>query len=104
MMNGQLNRNQLKALQNALSDLELPPKKRQRLLWRMAKYGVIQAARHHVRHQQSPDGGRWADRKSPWRKKMLRNIPKLLHRLNLCNQRWKSVRRLANCHKMTYRS
>ncbi|MCW7761688.1 phage virion morphogenesis protein [Photorhabdus luminescens] len=79
MINGQLNRNQLKALQNALSDLELLPKKRQRLLWRMAKYGVIQAAKRHVRNQQSPDGGRWTARKSPWRKKMLRNMPKLLH-------------------------
>ncbi|NHB96681.1 hypothetical protein C5470_09790 [Photorhabdus stackebrandtii] len=79
MINGQLNRNQLKALQNALSDLELLPKKRQRLLWRMAKYGVIQAAKRHVRHQQSPDGGQWTARKSPWRKKMLRNMPKLLH-------------------------
>ncbi|RAW93270.1 hypothetical protein CKY04_22120 [Photorhabdus sp. S8-52] len=79
MMNGQLNRNQLKALQKTLSGLELPPKKRQRLLWRMAKYGVIQAAKRNVRNQQSPDGGRWAVRKSPWRKKMLRNMPRLLY-------------------------
>ncbi|WP_323840743.1 hypothetical protein [Photorhabdus africana] len=79
MMQGQLNRNQFKALQNALSDLELPSKKRQRLLWRIVKYGVIPAAKRHVRNQQSPDGGRWTARKSPWRKKMLRNMPKRLH-------------------------
>ncbi|CCW29807.1 putative phage gene [Xenorhabdus nematophila F1] len=79
MINGQLNRNQLKVLQDELSRLELPPKKRQRLLWRIAKYGVIQAAKRNVRNQQSPDGSSWPVRKSPWRKKMLRNMPKLLH-------------------------
>ncbi|PHM43750.1 phage virion morphogenesis protein [Xenorhabdus szentirmaii] len=79
MIHGQLNRNQLKEMQDALSNLELPPQKRQRLLWRIAKYGVIQAAKRNVKNQRSPDGDSWAERKSPWRKKMLRNMPKLLH-------------------------
>ncbi|OTA14719.1 hypothetical protein Xvie_03420 [Xenorhabdus vietnamensis] len=79
MMHGQLNPDQLKALQDALGSLELPEKKRQRLLWRIAKYGLIDAAKRHVRNQRSPDGESWAARKSPWRKKMLRNMPKLLH-------------------------
>ncbi|MDC9588560.1 hypothetical protein PSI23_04360 [Xenorhabdus sp. XENO-10] len=79
MIHGQLNSNQLKELQDALSNLELPEKKRQRLLWRIAKYGLIDAAKRHVRNQRSPDGESWPVRKSPWRKKMLRNMPKLLH-------------------------
>ncbi|WP_237387264.1 hypothetical protein [Xenorhabdus sp. Sc-CR9] len=79
MIHGQLNSNQLKALQDTLSNLELPQKKRQRLLWRIAKYGVIQAAKRNVRNQQSPDGRSWPVRKGAWRKKMLRNMPKLLH-------------------------
>ncbi|WP_319927379.1 hypothetical protein [Xenorhabdus littoralis] len=54
MIHGQLNSNQLKELQDVLSNLELPQKKRQRLLWRIAKYGVIQAAKRNVRNQQSP--------------------------------------------------
>ncbi|AOM42232.1 phage virion morphogenesis protein [Xenorhabdus hominickii] len=79
MIHGQLNSNQLKVLQEALSSLDLPEKKRQRLLWRIAKYGLIDAAKRNVRNQQSPDGSSWPARKSPWRKKMLRNLPKLLH-------------------------
>ena len=66
-------------MQKALKGLELPPKKRQRFLWRMAKYGVIAAAKRNVKNQQSPDGQNWQARKSQWRKKMLRNMPKLLH-------------------------
>jgi hypothetical protein len=79
MIHGQLNRNQLKKLRDELSSLELPPKKRQRLLWRIAKYGLVDAAKRHVSHQQSPDGESWPARKSPRRQKMLRNLPKLLH-------------------------
>ncbi|CDG19128.1 phage virion morphogenesis protein [Xenorhabdus doucetiae] len=79
MIHGQLNRNQLKEMQDALSRFDLPPQKRQRLLWRMAKYGLIDSAKRHIRNQQSPDGESWPARKSPRRQKMLRNMPKLLH-------------------------
>ncbi|MCC8380193.1 hypothetical protein [Xenorhabdus sp. PB30.3] len=79
MIHGQLNRNQLKQWQDALSHLDLPEKKRQRLLWRIAKYGLIDAAKRNVRNQRSPDGESWPVRKSAYRKKMLRNMPKLLH-------------------------
>ncbi|SFN70393.1 hypothetical protein [Xenorhabdus japonica] len=79
MIHGQLNSNQLKELQDALSNLELPEKKRQRLLWRIAKYGLIDAAKRNVRNQRSPEGESWPVRKSSYRKKMLRNMPKLLH-------------------------
>nr|WP_254872803.1 hypothetical protein [Enterobacter hormaechei] len=59
--------------------MELPPKKRQRLLWRMAKYGVIAAAKRNVRNQETPDGEGWEGRKTKRKGKMLRNMPKLLH-------------------------
>lgn len=79
IINGQLNKGQLKELRQALRQLDFPPKKRQRLLWRLAKYGVINAAARHVRQQQEPDGTPWASRQSKRRGKMLRNMPKLLH-------------------------
>ncbi|MGG7685929.1 hypothetical protein PGO29_02255 [Klebsiella aerogenes] len=76
---GELNKAQLAALREALAAMELPPKKRQRLLWRMAKYGVIAAAKRHVRNQESPEGSAWPGRKTRRKGKMLRNMPKLLH-------------------------
>ncbi|AYX16887.1 phage virion morphogenesis protein [Yersinia pseudotuberculosis] len=79
MINGELNTTQLTALREALKRLELPPKKRQRLLWRLAKYGVMVAAKRNVRNQQSPDGTPWQGRQTNQRGKMLRNMPKLMH-------------------------
>lgn len=79
IINGQLNEKQFKEMQEALKGLELPPKKKQRFLWRMAKYGVIAAAKRNVKNQQSPDGTAWPARQSKYKKKMLRNMPKLLH-------------------------
>lgn len=76
---GELNKAQLAELRKALAGLELPPKKRQRLLWRMAKYGVIAAAKRNVRNQESPDGTAWPGRKTRRKGKMLRKMPKLLH-------------------------
>lgn len=76
---GELNKKQLRELREALASMELPPKKRQRLLWRLAKYGLIAAAKRNVRNQQSPDGQPWARRKTRRKGKMLRNMPKLLH-------------------------
>ncbi|WP_432325203.1 phage virion morphogenesis protein [Yersinia enterocolitica] len=79
IINGELSKKQLTELQQALKRLELPPQKRQRLLWRLAKYGVIVAAKRNVRNQQSPDGTPWQGRQTNQRGKMLRNMPKLLH-------------------------
>lgn len=76
---GELNKKQLAELRKALADMELPPGKRQRLLWRIAKYGVIAAAKRHVRNQAAPDGAAWPGRKTRRKGKMLRNMPKLLH-------------------------
>lgn len=76
---GELNKKQLAELRKALAGMELSPKKRQRLLWRMAKYGLIAAAKRHVRNQAAPDGTAWPGRKTKRRGKMLRNLPNLLH-------------------------
>ncbi|AIK13762.1 phage virion morphogenesis protein [Pectobacterium atrosepticum] len=75
---GGLPQRQLRQLRAALASLELPPKKRQRLLWRIAKLGVIVAAKRNQRNQTSPDGQPWAPRKRG-KGKMLRQLPKLLH-------------------------
>ncbi len=79
IINGELSKKQLAELQQALKRLDLPPPKRQRLLWRLAKYGVIVAAKRNVRNQQAPDGTPWQGRQTNQRGKMLRNMPKLLH-------------------------
>lgn len=76
---GQLNAEQLKALRAKLKDLELPQKKRQRLLWRIAKYGVIVASKRNIRKQSNPDGEAWQSRPGNYKKKMLRNMPKMMH-------------------------
>lgn len=79
IIGAELDRSQLRELRKALAELELPKKKRQRLIWRLAKYGVIPAAKRNVRNQQSPDGTPWQGRKTRRRGKMLRNLPNLLH-------------------------
>ena len=79
ILGAELNPAQLRELRKALAELELPQKKRQRLIWRLAKYGVIPAAKRNVRNQQSPDGTPWQGRKTRRRGKMLRNLPNLLH-------------------------
>lgn len=75
----EINAAQLREMRREIAKLELPQKKRQRLIWRMAKYGVIPAAKRNVRNQQSPDGAPWQGRKTRRRGKMLRNLPNLLH-------------------------
>ena len=77
--NGELNAAQLRELRQTLAGLDLPQKKRQRLIWRLAKYGLIPAAKRHVRNQQTPDGQAWAKRRTRRKGRMLRNLPGLLH-------------------------
>nr|WP_140920171.1 phage virion morphogenesis protein [Limnobaculum xujianqingii] len=79
MFRGELNRSQFKTLLDEIKKREIPPKKRQRLLWRIAKYGVMVAAKRHQRQQQDPEGQAWAPRKRGKKKPMLRNLPKLMH-------------------------
>lgn len=78
MIQGELNKAQLAALKAALDAIDLPPKKQQRLLWRIAKLGIITAAKRNARNQTDPDGQPWEKRKRG-KKKMLRQLPKLLH-------------------------
>ncbi len=78
MISGQLNQTQFHKLQEALKQNDLTAQKRQKLLFRLAKYGVIDAAKRNVKKQQSPDGEPWDARQSKRRKKMLNNMPKLL--------------------------
>ncbi|ENK1841790.1 hypothetical protein ACOSP8_003993 [Enterobacter hormaechei] len=78
MIQGELNQEQFRQLQTALASLELPPPKRRRLLWRMAKYGVEAASKRNVRNQQSPEGEKWPARQTRRKGKMLRNMPKLI--------------------------
>lgn len=77
MIRGELNQQQLKQMRKALAAADLPPKKRQRLLWRIAKLGIIVAAKRNQRNQSAPDGTPWAPRKRG-KGKMLRGLPKLL--------------------------
>nr|WP_263441506.1 phage virion morphogenesis protein [Klebsiella oxytoca] len=73
-----MDKRQLKELRQALAAAELKPKQRQRLLWRIAKLGIINAARRHQRNQVTPDGQPWPKRKRG-KGKMLRQLPRLLH-------------------------
>ncbi|EIX9046451.1 hypothetical protein MLE11_002450 [Klebsiella oxytoca] len=77
-IDGGLDKRQLKELRQALAAAELKPKQRQRLLWRIAKLGIINAARRHQRNQVTPDGLPWPKRKRG-KGKMLRQLPRLLH-------------------------
>ncbi len=77
-IDGGLDKRQLKELRQALAAAELKPKQRQRLLWRIAKLGIINAARRHQRNQVTPDGQPWPKRKRG-KGKMLRQLPRLLY-------------------------
>lgn len=67
-----------KALQDELKAAELPPKKRQRLLWRILKQGVMVAARRHQRRQENADGIKWPGRANGRKKKMMRELVKMM--------------------------
>lgn len=81
-IDGGLDRRQLGELRRELAKRDLPPRKRQRLLWRIAQRGIIAASKRHQRQQQTPDGKPWEPRKRG-NKKMLRGLPKLLAVRNL---------------------
>jgi len=77
VIRGDLNQSQLKQMRAALAAADLPAKKRQRLLWRIAKLGIIVAAKRNQRNQTAPDGTPWTPRKRG-KGKMLKGLPKLL--------------------------
>ncbi|MEM5487061.1 hypothetical protein [Enterobacter cloacae] len=74
---GGLDRRQLSVLRQELAKRDLPPRKRQRLLWRIAQRGIIAASKRNQRLQQTPDGKTWEPRRRG-NQKMLRGLPKLL--------------------------
>lgn len=74
---GGLDQRQLRQLRAALAAADLKPKQRQRLLWRIAKLGIIVVAKRNQRNQVTPDGQPWPKRKRG-KGKMLRQLPKLL--------------------------
>ena len=65
-----------KRSKDQLNLLAMPPKKRQRLVWRAANE-MKKLATRNVRQQQDPNGNAWAPRKRG-KRKMLRGLPKLL--------------------------
>lgn len=75
---------QLRQVQRAIREAELSPAKARRLLVRIAKYGLMPAAKRNVKAQKTPDGAPWAPRKRPdkatgkYKKKLLLGLPKLL--------------------------
>ncbi|EOV0286228.1 hypothetical protein ACOIP5_005269 [Salmonella enterica] len=76
-LHGELNKAQFKQMREMLASGELPPAKRQRLLQRIAKRGVIPAAKRHVREQKNVDGSSFAKRRYGNRS-LLKGIPKFL--------------------------
>ncbi|EGS6510993.1 hypothetical protein I9F77_000699 [Salmonella enterica] len=76
-LHGELNKAQFKQMREMLASGELPPAKRQRLLQRIAKRGVIPAAKRHVREQKNVDGSSFAKRRYG-NKALLKGIPKFL--------------------------
>lgn len=79
IVNGHLNDAQYRQAKKLLTSLDLPPAKRRRLMLRLAKHGVIAAAKRHIRAQTDPDGKAWPKRQSAWRAKMLRQMAKRMH-------------------------
>lgn len=77
MIEGGISQRQIAALKEEIGKRDLKPRQRQRLLWRIAKYGVIAAAKRNQRQQTDPDGTPWPARKRG-KKKMLRGLPRLL--------------------------
>lgn len=77
MIRGELDKKQFMQMQAALASADLPQKKRQRLLSRIARLGIIVAAKRNQRNQTAPDGTPWTPRKQG-KGKMLKGLPKLL--------------------------
>ncbi|ENP2075030.1 hypothetical protein [Klebsiella michiganensis] len=73
-----LNQAQFRAMKAALDGLDMPPRKRRRLLYRMLKLGVMVAARRHQKKQQDADGAAWAPRADKRTDKMMRFLPGLM--------------------------
>ena len=78
LFEGSIDPVQLKALKAEIDRLKMPARKRQRLLWRMLKYGVMVAARRHQKKQQNADGEAWEPRFDGRTTKMMRHLPGMM--------------------------
>lgn len=84
MIHFNLNQPHLRNVLRAINEAELSPAKARKLLVRIAKYGLIPAAKRNVKSQRTPEGTAWAPRKRPdkargrYKNKMLLGLPKLM--------------------------
>lgn len=76
---GALSRVQMRQIKSAIARYDLTPAKRKRLLWRIAKNGVIGATKANAKKQHTPDDKAWPARaKGHGHKKMIRKLPGML--------------------------
>ncbi|EBR5101897.1 hypothetical protein B2O45_17235 [Salmonella enterica] len=76
---GALSRAQMRQIKSAIDRYDLTPAKRKRLLWRIAKNGVIGATKANAKKQHTPDDKSWPERaKGHGHKKMMRKLPGML--------------------------
>lgn len=72
-------RAQMRQIKDAIARYDLTPAKRQRLLWRIAKNGIIGATKANAKKQHTPDDKAWPARaKGHGHKKMIRKLPGML--------------------------
>ncbi|EMD4459913.1 hypothetical protein VQ286_002360 [Salmonella enterica] len=72
-------RAQMRQIKDAIDRYDLTPAKRKRLLWRIAKNGVIGATKANAKKQHTPDDKSWPERaKGHGHKKMMRKLPGML--------------------------
>ncbi|MDE9494189.1 phage virion morphogenesis protein [Xenorhabdus bovienii] len=77
MIQGQINRKQLKQLKEALAQLDLTPNRKRTFMIRLAQQ-TIAASKRYTERQQTPEGQAWPARKGKRKAKMLTKLPKLL--------------------------
>lgn len=75
-ISGELNKAQLKQLRAEIERMNLTPEKRQKLLYRIMKNGVIAATNRSIKQQKSPDGKKFDKRQSKRKAKLLSKITK----------------------------
>ncbi|EFU6568953.1 hypothetical protein HT206_002471 [Salmonella enterica] len=76
---GDLSGAQMRQIQNAIDSCDLTPTKRKRLLWRIARNGVIGATKANAKKQRTPDDRAWPERaKGHGHRKMMRKLPGML--------------------------
>lgn len=73
-ISGELNKSQLKRLRDEIEKMNLTPEKRQKLLYRIMKNGVLAATKRSIKRQKSPRGKEFEKRHSKRRAKLLSKI------------------------------